>query len=237
MTPQLLDSRFSAGSSPLGFYPPERRSMKRCLLWAVLTGWSVRLMVAGLVYRGFLDPRRDHWEFAYEMGRVARSIAMGRGFSNPYWADSGPTALLTPVYPYLLASVFAIFGVYTKASALVFLAMNTFFSAFTSVPIFLIARKSFDSRTAKIAAWVWAFFPYAINFSATTMWYHSFVALQLAVIFLLVLSLASSDRLTAWAGFGVLLGFAILTNPVMAGISPCRSAGFGFGCTGSASAP
>ena len=221
MTPLLLDSRFSAGSSPLGFYPPEQRSMKRCLLWAVLTGWSVRLMVAGLVYREFLDPRRDHWEFAYEMGRVARSIAMGRGFSNPYWADSGPTALLTPVYPYLLASVFAIFGVYTKASALVFLAMNTFFSAVTSVPIFLIARKSFDLRTAKIAAWVWAFFPYAINFSATTMWYHSFVALQLAIIFLLVLSLASSDRLTAWAGFGALLGFAILTNPVMAGISPC----------------
>ena len=178
-------------------------------------------MVAGLVYKGFLDPRRDHWEFAYEIGRVARSIAMGRGFSSPYWADSGPTALLTPVYPYLLASVFAIFGVYTKASALVFLAMNTFFSAVTSVPIFLIARRSFDLRTATIAAWVWAFFPYAINFSATTMWYHSCVALQLAVVFLLVLSLASSDRLMAWAGFGALLGFAILTNPVIAGISPC----------------
>ena len=72
-----------------------------------------------------------------------------------------------------------------------------------SVPIFLIARKTLDLRTAKIAAWVWAFFPYAINFSATTMWYHSFVALLLAVIFLLVLSLRSSDRLTAWAGFGV----------------------------------
>jgi hypothetical protein len=52
------------------------------------------------------------------------------------------------------------------------------------------------------------------------MWYHSFVALLLAVIFLLVLLLRSSDRLTAWAGFGAIVGFAALTNPVMIGIAP-----------------
>ena len=128
--------------------------------------------------------------------------------------------MLTPVYPYLLAGVFAVFGVYTKASALVFLSLNSFFSAFTSVPVFLIARRNFDLRTAHMAAWVWAFFPYAINFSATTMWYHSFVALLLALLFLLVLSLASSGSLLRYAGLGVLLGFTALTNPVMVGISP-----------------
>jgi 4-amino-4-deoxy-L-arabinose transferase-like glycosyltransferase len=185
-----------------------------------MTGWCVRLTVVALVYKGFLDPARDHWEFAYEMGRVARSIALGQGFANPYWAKTGPTALLTPVYPYLLAGIFALFGLYTKASALVFLILNSFFSAVTSVPIFLIARRSVSLRTANLAAWVWAFFPYAINFSATTMWYHSFVALLLALLFLLVLSLASSDRLLRWAGFGGLLGFAAVTNPVMVGISP-----------------
>jgi Dolichyl-phosphate-mannose-protein mannosyltransferase len=180
----------------------------------------VRLIVVALVYKGFLDPARDHWEFAYELGRVARAIALGRGFSNPYWADTGPTALLTPVYPYLLAAVFAAFGVFTKASALIFLAINTFFSAVTSVPIFFIARRTLDLRTAKVAAWAWAFFPYAINFSAATMWYHSFVALLLSVIFLLVLSLRSSDHLVIWAALGVLLGFAALTNPVIIGITP-----------------
>jgi 4-amino-4-deoxy-L-arabinose transferase-like glycosyltransferase len=190
------------------------------LFWNILAGWSVRLIVVAFVYKGFLDPNRDHWEFGYEIGRVARSLAMGHGYANPYWANTGPTALLTPVYPYMLAGVFAMFGVYTKASALIFLAVNTFFSAITSVPIVLIARKTSDLLTAKIAAWVWAFFPYAIALSATTMWYHSFVALLLAVVFLLVLSLRSSDRLTSWAGLGVLLGFASLTNPVMVGITP-----------------
>ena len=70
-------------------------------------------------------------------------------------------------------------GVYTTASALVFLALNSFFSAATSVPVFLIARKSMNLQTATLAAWVWAFFPYSIYFSAATMWYHSFVALLL----------------------------------------------------------
>jgi 4-amino-4-deoxy-L-arabinose transferase-like glycosyltransferase len=219
LTPSLLVSPVSSVRFPLNLLKKPGNSFA-WVFWAVLTGWSVRLILVALVYKGFLDPARDHWEFAYEIGRVARSIVMGRGFSNPYWANTGPTALLTPVYPYFLAGIFATFGVYTKASALVFLAINTFFSAVTSVPIFLLARKTLDLRTAKVAAWVWAFFPYAINFSATTMWYHSFVALMLAVIFLLVLSLASSDRLSAWAGFGVLLGLAALTNPVLVGIVP-----------------
>ena len=189
MTPSLLDSPISSVRSPLNLLK-KHGDWFAWLVWAVLTGWSVRLIVVALVYKGFLDPARDHWEFAYEIGRVARSIALGQGFSNPYWANTGPTALLTPIYPYFLAGIFTTFGVYTKASALVFLAINTLFSAVTSVPIFLIARKTLDLRTAKVAAWVWAFFPYAIDLSATTMWYHSFVALLLAIIFLLlVLSL------------------------------------------------
>jgi 4-amino-4-deoxy-L-arabinose transferase-like glycosyltransferase len=219
LTPSLLVSPVSSVRFPLNPLKKLGNSFA-WVFWAVLMGWSVRLILVALVYKGFLDPARDHWEFAYEIGRVARSIALGQGFSNPYWANTGPTALLTPVYPYLLAGVFTTFGVYTKVSALVFLGINTFFSAVTSVPIFLIARKTLDLRTAKVASWAWAFFPYAINLSATTMWYHSFVALLLAVIFLLVLSLGSSDRLTAWAGFGVLLGLAALTNPVLVGIVP-----------------
>jgi Dolichyl-phosphate-mannose-protein mannosyltransferase len=198
----------------------EKANPLGCLLWAVFMGFALRLIVVGLVYKGFLDPARDHWEFGYEIGRVARSIDIGRGFADPYWADTGSTALLCPVYPYLMAGVFGVFGIYTRASALVFLALNSFLSTITSVPIFFIARKSFDLRTAKLAAWVWAFFPYAINFSATTMWYHSFTGLLLAMLFLVTLSLASSDQMSAWAGFGVLFGVAALTNPVILGVAP-----------------
>jgi len=34
----------------------------------------------------------DHFGFGWEMGRIARSIALGEGFSNPYGGHTGPTA-------------------------------------------------------------------------------------------------------------------------------------------------
>ncbi len=195
-------------------------SVLRFLLSAVLAGWIVRLIVVAFVYQGFLDPGRDHWEFGYEIGAVAHSIVVGHGFANPYWVESGPTAVIGPVFPYILAGVFAIFGAYTKASALVFLAFNCLGSALTSVPVFFMARKSFGLRAAKWAAWVWAFFPYAINFSANCMWYHSFLALLLALLFLIALHLESSDSIWAWAGWGLLYGFSALVSPAVLGILP-----------------
>lgn len=195
-------------------------SAVRTWVWPLLIGLFLRLIVVAFVYHGFLDPGRDHWEFGYELGHVARSIALGRGFSDPYWTHTGPTALLTPVYPYLMAGVFNLFGVFSKTSALVFLTINCAFSAMTAVPIFYIGRKVFNLQTAKLTVWVWALFPYAINFSTTAMWYHSFVALLLATILLVTLLLETSDRLLPWAGFGVLFGFAALTNPVILATLP-----------------
>ena len=190
------------------------------LFWAVITALIVRLVVVIFVYQDFLVPGRDHWEFGYELGQLARSIATGQGFANPFWVETGPTSLEAPVFPYFVASIFAIFGVWTKVSALVLLSLNSLFSALTCVPIFLVARFSFGLRTAKWAAWLWALFPYAINFSANSMWDHSFIALLLSLIFLFALHLQSSDRILAWVAFGMLYGFAALTSPVILGILP-----------------
>jgi asparagine N-glycosylation enzyme membrane subunit Stt3 len=55
-----------------------------------------------------------------------------------------------------MAAVFAVFGVYKKTSAFAMLMFNSVVSAATAIPVFLIARKTFDTRTAKLAAWVWA---------------------------------------------------------------------------------
>jgi Dolichyl-phosphate-mannose-protein mannosyltransferase len=194
--------------------------VRRTLFYAILAAFSLRLIVVSFVYKGFLDPGRDHWEFGYEIGRIARSIVAGHGFANPFWADTGPTAQLTPAFPYFFSGIFAIFGVCTKASALAILTLNCLFSALTCLPIFFAARIGFGLRTAKWAVWAWAFLPYAVNFSAATMWYHSFVALLLALLFWIGLQLESSDRIWAWAGFGFLFGFSALVNPVMLGIVP-----------------
>ena len=44
------------------------------------------------------------------MASVAASLAAGHGFSSPYWIPTGPTALVPPVYPFLLTLVFRVFG-------------------------------------------------------------------------------------------------------------------------------
>ena len=63
---------------------------------------------------------------------------------------TGPTAWEPPLYPFLIASVFRMFGIYSRASALVLLSLNSIFSALTCIPIFLIAKRCFDE---KVAVW------------------------------------------------------------------------------------
>src|ERR1700730_19070929 len=95
----------------------------------VIVALALRLVVMVFAYKIQLDPAQDHWVFGWETGRVARSIATGRGFSSPYSEPTGPTALIPPVYTYLLGGVFKLFGVYTTASALVILTLNNFCSS------------------------------------------------------------------------------------------------------------
>jgi 4-amino-4-deoxy-L-arabinose transferase-like glycosyltransferase len=192
----------------------------RSLVLAVLAALVVRLIVVAFVYQGFLEPGRDHWEFGYEVGMVARSIATWHGFGNPYWEETGPTALLTPVFPYLLAFIFVVFGIKTKAAALAMLTLNSLFSALTCLPIFFVARKTFGLREAKWAAWTWAFFPYAVYNSADSMWYHCFLTLLLTLLVLIALHLESATRLWVWAAFGALAGLTTLTTPTVLGVLP-----------------
>src|SRR5207302_1925749 len=135
------------------------------LFWMVLVGLALRLVVVGFLYPERLNPDRDYWRFAGETGRIARSIVQGHGVASPLRASTGPTAWMTPLYPAILAGVFRLFGIYTKASALVMLSLDSLFSALTSIPVFFIACRSFGEKTAQWAGWAWVFFPYAIYFS------------------------------------------------------------------------
>jgi 4-amino-4-deoxy-L-arabinose transferase-like glycosyltransferase len=198
-----------------------RRLIPRSLLWAVLAALAVRLIVVGFVYPGFLEPGREHWEFGFEEGRIARSIAQGQGFGSPYYGgNTGPTAELAPLMPYIVAGVFVLFGIYTKAAALVLLSLNSLLSALTCIPIFFITERSFGSRKARWAVWIWAFFPYAINFSANSMWDHALLALLMTCIFWFALSLQDSVERLCWVGFGLLCGASALVNPVVLGVTP-----------------
>ena len=184
--------------------------------WAMLSvALVIRLVVMGFAYKIQLDPSRDHWVFGWETGRVARSIATGHGFSSPYPEPTGPTALIPPVYTYLVAGVFKLFGVYSVSSALVILTLNNLFSSLTCVPVFLIARRVFGVPAAVWAGWIWAFFPYSIALSNVVVWETSLTTLLLTLLVLLTLKLEHSKSLSAWVGYGLLWGASGLTSPAV----------------------
>jgi 4-amino-4-deoxy-L-arabinose transferase-like glycosyltransferase len=192
----------------------------RALLLMVLIGLAVRLLLAIFSTRDLLDTSENYFSFGWEVGRVARSIASGHGFGSPFNGDTGATAVLPPLYPYFVAAVFAWFGTYTKASALVILAVQSVISAFTCIPVYFIALRTFGSRIARLAGWTWTFFPYAVFISAATIWSTSLSALLLALLFWLTLCLAKTSSWRAWLGFGLLAGVTGLTNPAMLILAP-----------------
>ena len=212
----------SVAATELGADETGMAENARCsLLWMVVIALVLRLGVMCFLYPEQTDPYRDHWRFGGEAGRIARSIVQGEGFSSPFFAKTGPTALMTPVYIYLMAGVFKLFGIYSTYSALVLLSLNSLFSALTCLPVFFIARRNFGDRVAFRAGWAWALFPFAIYFAADFVWPTVLTTLLLSLLFLMALHLESSSRLWLWVGFGVLYGAAALTEPIVLSVLPC----------------
>jgi 4-amino-4-deoxy-L-arabinose transferase-like glycosyltransferase len=177
---------------------------------------TVRLAVIPFTYHEWMDPFvLEHWAF----GRIARSIVSGHGFGSPF-ADTGLSALLPPVYSYLLAGIFKIFGIETRAAVLAALSLNSLFSALTCVPVFLLARQAFGQRVAKWAGWGWAFSPYGVYYGADWAWSTCLVTLELCCLFLMAWCLENSSRKRDWLLFGAFCGIAALTEPVVLAVLP-----------------
>lgn len=195
----------------------------------VLLALAIRLAVVGFLYHEQLaGPGQNHFLFAFENGRIAYSIVQGRGFGSPLFEDTGPTAWHTPVYPYLIAGVFAIFGTYSKASALVLLSLQALISALTCLPVFFAARKTFGDRVALFSGWAWALFPLAIYWPAERIWSTWLATLLLTLLFLMTLHFERPVALRAWIGYGLLWGFAALTDPIVFTVLPVMFGWIGF---------
>jgi 4-amino-4-deoxy-L-arabinose transferase-like glycosyltransferase len=194
---------------------PARAEIPKSVLWLVLVSFLLQAAAIGILHEYRTRPGEDHFAFGWEMGRVARSIALGQGFSNPYGGNTGPTAWEPPLYPYLMAGVFKLFGVYTYASAWVLLSMNSLFAAVTTMPIFLIAHRTFGERVARWSAWGWAMNPYVWYWSIHWIWDTTFTPLILSLIFLVVLELEDWHGWKGWAIFGLLWGMGAMANPSM----------------------
>jgi 4-amino-4-deoxy-L-arabinose transferase-like glycosyltransferase len=179
------------------------------IAWMVLIALAIRLAVVPFVYDEWMQPYFvAHWE----QGNVARALLAGHGFGSPFLSTQ-PSAIMPPVYPLILAALFFVFGIHTLASILAALSLNCLFSALATIPVFLMARRSFGPRVALWAGWGWVFSPYGIYFSAEWAWSTHLLLLCLCWLLYLAQDLEQSSKLRLWAGFGLLAGFAGMTEP------------------------
>ena len=78
--------------------------------WIAAIAFLLRFawIIIGHTYR--IKPTDENFGFGWEMGRIAASIASGKGFANQFGPPTGPTAWEPPLYPYLTAAAFLLFG-------------------------------------------------------------------------------------------------------------------------------
>jgi 4-amino-4-deoxy-L-arabinose transferase-like glycosyltransferase len=201
--------------------PAQQKASSRWLLLVIiLVAFAIRLVVVFFTYRGLPDADKFYEQFGWEEGWVARALASGHGFSSPYYPWSGPTAIVPPLYPGLLALVFKLFGVYSLTSGFIILSINSLLSALTAIPVYFSAKYSVGTRVAIIAAWVWALYPFAIYFSAGRVWEYALTALLFTTCFCIAQRIHASAKPIAWLGWGALCGLTGLSNPAILSAIP-----------------
>ena len=189
-------------------------------VWLLPLSFFLQIAAIGVLHQYRTRPGNDNFEFGWEMGRVARSIALGHGFSSPYEGNTGPTAWEPPLYPYLMGGVFKLSGIYSHASAWILLSINSLFATLTTIPIFLLGQKTFSERVATWSAYGWALNPYVWYWSIHWIWDTTFTPLVLACIFLIALELQIAPGKGGWILFGGLYGVGALANPTMLAFLP-----------------
>ena len=190
------------------------------LVLILLVAFAARLAFAWDQERKIPDTALAIAPFAQETGNIAYSLAAGKGFSNPFRQETGPTAWLTPIYPLLVAATFKLFGIFTVPSFFFLVFLNILFSTAVCIPIFHVGKRIASLGVAAAAAWFWALSPSAIMVPFEWIWDTSLSALLAATLLWATLELPNSNRLRDWCGYGLLWGFTLMTNPSLGSLLP-----------------
>jgi len=222
MSVQVASPESASVSSQVLAATEKRGWLRSPVFWLVVLAFAVRIafMLGARTYL-FEAYRYDEYSYHNEATNIARSIAEGRGFSSPFSADyTGPTAWIAPVYPYLVAFFFRLFGEFSTNAAIALMLLQSAFSALTCVPIVAIGDRCAGRRAGSIAALLWAVFPWFSKWAVCWIWEVSLSALLFTVLFWCALRLADGASRKMWLGYGALWGFALLVNPALLTLLP-----------------
>jgi 4-amino-4-deoxy-L-arabinose transferase-like glycosyltransferase len=183
--------------------------------------FAIRMLLAYIASRSGKTPVRTNLPYGFELGNVAKAIAAGKGFSSPLSiVETGPTAWFTPIYPYLVAGIFKLCGIYSATSHIIIQTLNCAFASLTIIPIRGIAKRTFGEGVAIGAAWTWVFLPTALYYPIIWVWDTSLLALIFSLIFWATLAMREKHGILPWGGYGALWAVGVLINPSILSLFP-----------------
>src|SRR5439155_5543357 len=118
------------------------------LIGIVVLALGTRLAVAMLTKSWVFPSDSNFFSFGYEMGQIAASLAQGNGFSWPdgsVWPP-GPTAWMPPVYPFIMAGMFKIFGIFSIQAAITLELFLTIMSVLTCIFAYFLGRRLYNAN-------------------------------------------------------------------------------------------
>jgi 4-amino-4-deoxy-L-arabinose transferase-like glycosyltransferase len=159
--------------------------------------------------------------YVNETTDIAASIAAGRGFASPFpLAHTGATAWVCPLFPYVVAGIFRLWGTFTHSSLLAIQILNCLFASLTVFPIYAAAKRTFGSAAALFSAWVWVFLPFAWWTPIQDIWDTSLTGFLLAAIFWATLAIGRRRDFFSWLAYGALWAAGALVNAAVLSLLP-----------------
>ena len=186
----------------------------------------VLLTVAALVLRlvaafatGAWEPPPGRWEHGYEVGAVAVSLAEGRGFSDPFLSETGPTAAVGPALPFVWSLLIRAFGPYSAGAWAGMVLLNVLFSTLVVPAAWALGRRCGGEATGTLAAAVWALHPIGVlgptTYQSASGLYALFVTLGLERLVALEQADRAGEPLRPRAlSFGLVIGLSLWVEPL-----------------------
>jgi 4-amino-4-deoxy-L-arabinose transferase-like glycosyltransferase len=174
-------------------------------------------LLARLLVLWFALQRFPHnWLYGrgIELGTLAQSLVTGHGLSSPFGGSTGPTALLAPAYPGIIALLFRALGSFTFAAAIAVMVMQLLFSVVTVLLIVHVAFRCFGARAANLAGVFWAV-SLPLLWMPTIFWETCLSSMLLVGMLALALHCQQKPGPSLWTAMGAYCGFAALVNPAL----------------------
>ncbi len=172
---------------------------------------------------GYVPPFRAGWDsnLVQHLGGeylcIARAIASGRGFSDPFGVETGPTAWMPPVYPVLLAALLKVFGEVQPVVYCVVVLQNLAL-VFGGWVVLRFSRRTATRPGDVMAALVLYLLALCYEFNLCFQFTHDHWIVTLVLSAMVVLADRMSLRAPGSAasiGWGVFGALSALTSPVL----------------------